>query len=98
MRGMATTTYYLARHYVSGMLGWGPSYKLTIVQEDSAKGLQQVRSTVNYITHLPSPVHLRPSLHSLLTQQAAGSSRQRANALAAEYPSPADAAASLCLL
>jgi hypothetical protein len=35
--------YYLTRHYVSGMLGWGPSYKLVIVQEDSGQGLQQVR-------------------------------------------------------
>jgi hypothetical protein len=42
--GMPVLLYYLARHYTSSLLGWGPSYKLVIVQEDSARGLQQVRA------------------------------------------------------
>lgn len=39
---MPTLMYYLARHYMSGALGFGPSYKLVIVQEAASKGLQQV--------------------------------------------------------
>lgn len=39
---MATLNYYLARHYIGGMLGWGPTYALVVVQEHAAKGLQQV--------------------------------------------------------
>lgn len=42
-RGLATTVFYLAKHYAGGMLGWGPKYQLVVVQENSAKGLQQVR-------------------------------------------------------
>lgn len=41
-RGLATTVFYLAKHYAGGMLGWGPKYQLVVVQENSAKGLQQV--------------------------------------------------------
>jgi hypothetical protein len=39
---MPALMFYLARHYVSGALGYGPSYKLVIVQEAATKGLQQV--------------------------------------------------------
>lgn len=41
--GMPVLLYYLARHYTSSLLGWGPSYKLVLVQETAARGLQQVR-------------------------------------------------------
>jgi hypothetical protein len=39
---MSILMLYLARHYISGALGLGPSYKLVIVQEAASKGLQQV--------------------------------------------------------
>jgi uncharacterized membrane protein len=41
-RGMPTLVYYLTRHYLNGLLGWGPAYSFVVVQEHAAKGLQQV--------------------------------------------------------
>lgn len=40
---MSTLMFYLAKHTVSGLLGWGPKYNLVVVQQNAAKGLQQVR-------------------------------------------------------
>ena len=41
-RGLSTVIYYLTKHYAGGMLGWGPKYQLVVVQQNAAKGLQQV--------------------------------------------------------
>lgn len=36
-------SYYLAKHTLSALLGWGPSYKLVVLDYRAHRGLDQVR-------------------------------------------------------
>jgi hypothetical protein len=42
LRGMPTMMYYMARHGLSGRMGWGPKYTVVMLQHQAHKGLDQV--------------------------------------------------------
>jgi hypothetical protein len=42
VRGMPTMMYYMARHGLSGRMGWGPKYTVVMLQHQADKGLDKV--------------------------------------------------------
>lgn len=54
---MPSLMYYMARHTVSGKLGWGPKYTVTVLKHQADKGLQQVSNQGVIVLIISCSIH-----------------------------------------